>query len=326
MNNIPLTATAKAHTNIALVKYWGKKEPQLIIPNTGSLSVTLNDFYTTSTVTFANDLKEDQVTIDDYQLTSEEKTRVVSFLDIVRNMSGCQLKARVTSNNHVPTAAGLASSASAFAALATASTHALGLDLSTTELSILARKGSGSACRSIYGGFVEWLAGDSDQTSYATPVTSNLSDLNLVVLNVNKNKKKIGSRHAMAESVATSPFYKEWPNVVNQDLKTVKQALLDDDFTTLGMTSELNAMRMHALTLSADPSFLYFNGTTLKIIEEVHHLRQSGIECYCTIDAGPNVKVLCQNQHLDAVIAHFTPLLGATNVTPTKMGPAVTLL
>ena len=153
--------TARAHTNIALVKYWGKADEELIIPQNNSLSLTLDHFYTDTTVQFDPTLTADQFTLNGQ---AQETTKITKFLDIIRQMAASQLFARVESTNHVPTMAGLASSASAYAALALAGSKALGLDLNSKDLSRLARRGSGSACRSIYGGFVEWKKGDSDQT------------------------------------------------------------------------------------------------------------------------------------------------------------------
>ena len=186
--------TARAHTNIALVKYWGKEDEELIIPQNNSLSLTLDHFYTDTTVQFDPDLTADQFTLNGQ---AQETTKITKFLDIIRQMASSQLFARVESTNHVPTMAGLASSASAYAALALAGSKALGLDLSSKDLSRLARRGSGSACRSIYGGFVEWQKGDSDQTSYAVPLVENLDwDLKMIAIVVNDKQKR--SLHGLA--------------------------------------------------------------------------------------------------------------------------------
>lgn len=186
--------TARAHTNIALVKYWGKADEELIIPQNNSLSLTLDHFYTDTTVQFDPTLTADQFTLNGQ---AQETTKITKFLDIIRQMAASQLFARVESTNHVPTMAGLASSASAYAALALAGSKALGLDLNSKDLSRLARRGSGSACRSIYGGFVEWQKGDSDQTSYAVPLVENLDwDLKMIAIVVNDKQKR--SLHALA--------------------------------------------------------------------------------------------------------------------------------
>ena len=163
-----MTTYARAHTNIALIKYWGKANKQLMLPATSSISLTLNDFYTDTAVTFDPELNQDQLTLN-HQMQSP--TAVSRFLDHVRHLAQIDTRARVTSLNHVPTAAGLASSASAFAALALAASRAAGLNLTPTALSRLARRGSGSATRSIFGGAVIWHRGSDDQSSFAEPLT-----------------------------------------------------------------------------------------------------------------------------------------------------------
>lgn len=319
--------TARAHTNIALVKYWGKKDENLIIPYTGSLSLTLDYFYTDTQVAFDANLTTDDVQIDGQPASAKTTARVSRFLDIVRQRSGITQSAAVRSTNHVPTAAGLASSASAFAALAAASSRAAGMNLSLTDLSRLARRGSGSACRSIFGGFAEWQPGTDDTNSYAIPIKSHgLADLRVIALTTVKGPKAISSRQGMRLSVTTSPYYPAWIQTAQADLVALKAALAAADFTAIGKISELNAMRMHALTLSADPDFTYFNGQTLTIIDLVKSLRHSGVECYYTIDAGPNVKVLCQSETTEKIVTTFSKVLGDENVIVTKPGPGVQYL
>lgn len=319
--------TAIAHTNIALIKYWGKQNADMIIPYTGSLSLTLDQFYTKTTVSFDQSLTRDNVSIDDQAVSGNSWQRVHDFLEIVRQKAGIKLNANVDSYNHVPTAAGLASSASAFAALAAAASKAANMNLDNQELSRLARRGSGSACRSIFGGFVEWQKGTEDRNSFAVPIeTPNLDDIRIIALTVEKQQKPIYSRQGMALSVTTSPYYPTWVKVVESDLQNIKSAIHDDDFTRFGTISELNAMRMHALTLSSNPDFLYFNGDTLDAMNEVKRLRHSGIECYYTIDAGPNVKVICQAKNVKTITETFSKLFGNEKVTVAQPGPGVKYL
>lgn len=320
-------ASAIAHTNIALIKYWGKRDKDLIIPYTGSLSLTLDQFYTKTTVNFDENLDRDNVIIDDQSAIGNSWLRVHNFLDIVRKNSGLQANAKVISTNHVPTAAGLASSASAFAALAGAASRAAGMNLNNQQLSRLARRGSGSACRSIFGGFVEWQRGTNDADSYAVPIeTHHLTDIRVIALTIEKHQKPISSRKGMELSVTTSPYYPTWVKVVESDLQSIKAAINDDDFTHFGTISELNAMRMHALTLSSNPDFLYFNGRTLEAMNEVKRLRHSGIECYYTIDAGPNVKIICQTNNVKKIADTFIKLFGTDKVTVAQPGPGIKYL
>ena len=317
-------ATAKAHTNIALVKYWGKKDQELIIPQTDSLSLTLNEFYTTTTVNFDNHLTSDLVAIDQQTLSKKEAKKVVHVLDIVRQLSGIKAFARVESINHVPTAAGLASSASAFAALAGAASAAAGLNLSGRDLSRLARRGSGSATRSIYGGLVEWQKGTDDTSSFAQPILENVDfPIEMLAVLVDTKKKKVSSRSGMQSSVETSPYYDAWRQVVANDMVAIKQAIKAKDIDQIGHIAEENALRMHALTFSADPGFTYFNGETLTIIKAVEDLRNQGINCYYTMDAGPNVKVIYDRENRSKIVEKLSNIVGPERLVVSQPGPGI---
>lgn len=286
---------ARAHTNIAVVKYWGKADEKFIIPQSSSLSLTLDKFYTDTAVKFTRHLSHDKIAINHRPVPESQKIKAV--LKLVRQLAGIKCPVEINSVNHVPTSAGLASSASGLAALALASSYAAGLRLSKRDLSRLARHGSGSASRSVYGGWVEWQRGHDDRTSYAFPIRdSRLSDVDMIAIVIKKTPKKISSRQGMRRSVKTSPYYQAWKRTTARDLTKAVHALRNDDFKTLGRVAETNAMRMHALTLSADPPFTYFNGDTIKAINLVNRLQDQGISCYYTIDAGPNVKVICQHR------------------------------
>ncbi|MDN6639278.1 MAG: diphosphomevalonate decarboxylase [Tetragenococcus sp.] len=289
---------ARAFTNIALIKYWGKKDQQLILPMNSSLSLTLDAFYTETSVSFSKDYTQDLFYLDG-ELQDEKATQKVSrFLQLAREQAGIFEHALVYSQNFVPTAAGLASSASGLAALAGACNDALGLNLSTTELSRLARKGSGSACRSIYGGFVEWKKGHSDQSSYALPMASNHweDDLAMIFILINDKAKKVSSRNGMQQTVETSLYYDDWLKAADADIKKAQEAIENHDFHALGQVTETNCLKMHATTLAASPPFTYWTPDSLKAMNKVYAMRDAGQDCYFTMDAGPNVKVLCQKK------------------------------
>ena len=317
-------ATAKAHTNIALVKYWGKKDQELIIPQTDSLSLTLNEFYTTTTVSFDNHLTSDLVAIDQQTLSKQAAKKVIHVLDIVRQLSGIKAFARVESINHVPTAAGLASSASAFAALAGAASAAAGLNITGRDLSRLARRGSGSATRSIYGGLVEWQKGTDDTSSFAQPILENVDfPIEMLAVLVDTKKKKVSSRSGMQSSVETSPYYDAWRQVVANDMIAIKQAIKAKDIDQIGHIAEENALRMHALTFSADPGFTYFNGETLTIIKAVEDLRNQGVNCYYTMDAGPNVKVIYDRGNRSKIVEELSNIVGPERLVVSQPGPGI---
>ncbi|AVK62982.1 diphosphomevalonate decarboxylase [Lactobacillus sp. CBA3606] len=320
------TVTAKAHTNIALVKYWGKKDATLMLPQNGSISLTLDHFYTETSVTFDAKANQDVIYFNQTKLAPGKARRMVSFLDLVRQLSGQTARAIVKTSNHVPTSAGLASSASGFAALAAASSQAAGLTLTPTELSRLARRGSGSATRSIFGGFVEWHAGHDDASSYAETIQDPVDwDIQMIAVVLQAHKKPISSTNGMARVVQTSPYYAAWVKTANHDLAQMRTAIADRNLTAVGEIAETNAMRMHALNLSAKPAFNYFTADTLTTIKIVENLRARGINCYYTLDAGPNVKIICAGKDTakitSALQTHFT----AEQLIIAKPGPGITM-
>ncbi|EOB2765370.1 diphosphomevalonate decarboxylase [Enterococcus hirae] len=319
---------ARAYTNIALIKYWGKKNESLILPMNNSLSLTLDAFYTETEVSFSEAYTEDQFYLDN-QLQDEKATKKIStFLDIAREKAGTTKKAKVISQNFVPTAAGLASSASGLAALAGACNEALELGLDDQALSRLARRGSGSACRSIFGGFVEWEKGHDDQSSYAHPISSDGFEdhLAMVFLLLNEQKKDVSSRDGMRRTVETSSFYQGWLDSVEADLYQLKQAIKTKNFQLLGETMEQNGLKMHGTTLAARPPFTYWSPDSLKAMQAVRDLRNQGIPCYFTMDAGPNVKVLVQKDHLDKVKTAFSDLFSSQQVISAFAGPGMTII
>jgi diphosphomevalonate decarboxylase len=321
-----MQATAKAHTNIALIKYWGKRDESLFLPMNGSLSLTLDRFYTTTTVAFQADLTADTLLLDGSLVDETGLRKVSAFLDKVRVLAGTNLRAKVTSFNQVPTAAGLASSASGFAALAAAASRALGLELDGAALSRLARQGSGSACRSIYGGFVEWVKGDREDglDSHGVQVApQDHWDMRMLVILLGREPKSVSSRDGMRRTVATSPFYAGWLATVNDDLNAARQAVGEREFLRLGEIMEANAFKMHATTMGANPPFLYWESTTLAVIRRLHELRASGLPGYFTADAGPNVKILCEPAHVEALRQALLEVPGVIDAIACSPGPGV---
>ncbi|WP_238704030.1 diphosphomevalonate decarboxylase [Companilactobacillus mishanensis] len=296
-----LTKIARAYTNIALIKYWGKKDKTYKIPYTDSLSLTLDRFYTDTKSEVINSDK-DVVFLNNQELDDSKSLRIRNYLDTVRKMYSFDEHFQINSTNHVPTSAGFASSASGFAALAASINSTMNLDLSKKSLSILARNGSGSASRSIFGGFVQWHAGTNNDTSFAEPIDES-PDIGIVLLSVviSKAEKSISSTTGMESSVKTSPFYSNWSTLVASELVEIKQAIANKDLQKIGEISEHNAMSMHALTLSANPPYTYFAPETIQILNIIKKLRNNGILAYATIDAGPNVKIICSKESVQKV-------------------------
>jgi diphosphomevalonate decarboxylase len=331
--NLFLSVTARAGINIALVKYWGKRDPALNLPATGSLSLTLADLGSETTVRFAPDAKSpeggDRISVDGEPAQPRFAQRVRRFLDLVRRAAHLDLPADVTTRNTVPTAAGLASSAAGFAALALAASRAAGMELSPSELSALARQGSGSAARSIFGGFVEMAPGERSDGSDACAralLPAGAWDVRLVVAITALVPKAIGSSEAMELTAKTSPYYPGWLQAVPQDLAAARAAVATRDLAGLGRVAERNAMRMHACVLAADPPILYWNGATLAAMETVRRLRASGSEAFFTVDAGPHVKVLCAARDAAVVEPALAGTPGVLRTLVLAPGPGAEIL
>lgn len=293
------TGRCRAHTNIALIKYWGKQDEQLFLPMNSSLSLTLNAFYTDTKVTLDKDLNQDIFFLNHQKQSTEQTLKISNFLDLFRHKYSISTRIRVESINHVPTAAGLASSASAFAALAGAINEAARLNIDLQELSTFSRRGSGSATRSIFGGFVEWKKGTCNEDSFAVPLDDASWGIGMLIVVVNHRKKTISSRQGMKQTVATSPFYPAWVKSSEKDLVEMKKAIVTKDFSTIGKLAESSALKMHATMLGAQPPFTYFEPDSIRVIQRVQELRKKGLECYLTMDAGPNVKILCRLTDMD---------------------------
>lgn len=327
MSSFDNKITARAHTNIALIKYWGKQNAKLKIPTTNSFSLTLDKFYTETSVTFKENYTADRIIFNGKPLDASKAARIVALLDVIREMANQDIYAEVNTTNMVPTSAGFASSSSGFAALAAAACKSIGLNLSKKELSRVARRGSGSACRSIYGGFVEWHKGLGDCTSFATPFNEQPDwNLNVIAVMVNQAEKTMSSTKGMEISKKTSPYYNAWKQVCKKDLKNIKKAIKNRDFEKLGSISEENAMRMHALTLSASPDYTYFDGKSLQVIKTIQSLRSNGIPCYFTMDAGPNIKVLVEPQNTDKVVQELKSLFSTDQIVVAAPGPGIEYL
>jgi diphosphomevalonate decarboxylase len=310
----------RAHSNIALIKYWGKTDEALILPYNSSVSLTLDAFYTDTSVVFHKELENDQFYLNSVLQDSNQTFKVSQFLDLFRHLAGTNQRAMVNSKNHVPTAAGLASSASGYAALAGAANLALQLDLGHQALSRLARRGSGSATRSIYGGFVMWQAGNCDEDSYAIPIDEGNWDIGMIVIVINQAKKLVSSREAMKRTVDTSPFYSGWLNTTEKDLMEINSAIINRDFEKMGSITERNGLMMHATMLGANPPISYWEKDSIVAMQMVKSLRQCGLACYFTMDAGPNVKVLCKASQSEQIKAYLAQTFKPEQLIITKPG------
>ncbi len=299
-----MKATAVANANIALVKYWGKRNKELILPFNSSISMTCDGLHTKTTVEFSEKYDSDTMVINDEELRKDEKD-ILGHIERIRKMAGIEEKAKVISESNFPVAAGLASSASGLAALTLATSKAAGLDLNEKELSILARMGSGSASRSICEGFAEWHKGSKEDgsDSYAESIApkAHWPEFRMIACIVSEEKKPVSSRAGMAQTVANCPYYEGWLKTVEDDLNNVRNGILKKDFTLVGSTAEYNALKMHATMMTTRPSIIYWTPATMDIMHSVVHWREEGLESYFTMDAGPQVKILCLEKNLDEI-------------------------
>lgn len=284
---------ARAPVNIALIKYWGKQDEARIIPYNASLSMTLNNLYTETTIQAS---EEFSFILNGVKQSQAEAQKVKTFL---KNFA-CDdeiNKVSIFSHNHVPTAAGLASSASGFAALTIASNRFFEKDLSIDKLAAISRSGSGSACRSFYGGFVAW---ESDGSVYQ--VESSYNDFIMIAVIIETKKKHLSSRVAMKRTVETSPLYPLWVETANHDFIEMKKALLAGKIDKVGELVERSSKLMHATMIAASPPIQYLNKKAIKVWEIVHQLRNEGLYAYATNDAGANVKILTNKTDYQEVI------------------------
>jgi diphosphomevalonate decarboxylase len=324
--NAPRSATAEASPNIALIKYWGDADHDLRIPANGSISMTLGGLSTVTRVTFDPALQQDRLLIGGEPAPPAALERVARHLDVLRAHAGMGAHAHVESTNSFPGGAGIASSASAFAALTVAALAAAGCAADSVTLSRLARRGSGSACRSILGGFVEWQAGASDADSFATQLIPSehwaLADLVAVV---SQAPKDIGSTegHRLA---STSPLQAARVADAPRRLSLCREAILRRDFSALAEVVELDSHMMHAVMMTSSPPLLYWIPLTVELLRAVAALRRGGIGVCATIDAGPNVHCLCEPGAAPAVERALSGMPGVERVLTCPPGAPARVL
>jgi diphosphomevalonate decarboxylase len=297
------TATAVSNANIAFIKYWGNRDNRLRVPVNGSISMNLGGLFARTTVTFDSSLCcDDLFTLNGRVESETAQRRVGSFLERVRALAKKQEFAHVISENNFPTGTGIASSAAAFAALALAASTAIGLELDEASLSRLARTGSGSACRSVPGGFVEWQEGtcDADSFAYSIAPPEHWALVDCVAV-IKAGHKAVGSTegHALA---GTSPLQHARVIDTPRRLETCRRAILTRDFTALAEIIEHDSNLMHAVMMTSHPALFYWEPASLELMQAVRAWRKEGIPAAYTLDAGPNVHVICEASAADQVI------------------------
>lgn len=319
------SATALAHPNIAFIKYWGNRDDELRLPQNGSISMNLAALHTHTHVCFDPEFTHDSFTLNNQPQTGASLERVCRFLNILRLESGKSWHARVESANYFPTGAGIASSAAAFAALALAGSSALSLDLSEAQLSALARRGSGSASRSIPPGYVEWLPGSGSEDSFAVSIApASHWDLVDCIAVLRETHKVTGSTegHRCAH---TSPLQAARVAGAPDRLVQCRQALLARDFDAFTSVVELDSNLMHAVMMTSTPALLYWEPATIEIIKAVPEWRREGLAACYTLDAGPNVHVICPSENAPVVKDRLEGIQGVQQVITSHAGGAAHL-
>ncbi len=318
-------ATALAHPNIAFIKYWGNQDDTLRLPANASLSMNLGSLQTITTVAFDDRLAVDKLVINHHNVNGSALTRVVAHLDLVRAQAKLSSAARVESGSNFPVGSGIASSASAFAALSLAAAAAAGLHLDEAALSRLARRGSGSASRSVPAGYCEWVIGN-DETSVACSIASpDHWDLHDIVAVVSQAHKAVGSTggHQLA---GTSSLQAARVTGVPDRLTACRKALLARNLTSMGPIIEEDAIIMHAVMMSSHPPLYYWNSATLALIRATQQWRKDGLPVYFSIDAGPNVHLICERAHADAVESEVGKIPGVEDVLSSGPGGPARLI
>jgi diphosphomevalonate decarboxylase len=319
----PARSTARANANIALIKYWGKSDTRLNTPAVGSVSITLEALWTETEVTFDSSLAADSLLLNGIA-DAAGLERVSRCLDVLRLEAGASARASVVSRNSFPTGAGLASSASGFAALVCAAADALGLDPPPEDLSRFARRGSGSAARSLFGGFVAMHAGRAPdgRDSFAEPLLSAEDwPLTVVIALTARKPKEVGSSSGMQRSAASSPYYSSWIDRSEADVAGAKEAISSRDFARLGTLAEHSCLKMHALAMTSRPPLVYWNAATLVCIEAIRDLQRHGVPVFFTIDAGPQLKAVCLPEATSRVTEVLSDLPGVLEIIVSGLGP-----
>jgi diphosphomevalonate decarboxylase len=290
-----MKATARAPSNIAFIKYWGRKDEDLRLPTNGSISMNLSNLTTTTTVEFNPSFKKDDFIIDGKK-DAQKESRVILHLDRIRKIAQILYKAKVVSQNNFPSDTGLSSSASGFAALTVAATKAAGLKLSQKELTILARTASGSACRSIPDGFVYWRQGQNNDTSFAYSIfPANWWNIIDVVVILSDQKKDVSTSLGQ-KSIASSPFMQTRLLKINNKLDTCRKLLKEKDFNLFGELIEQEALELHAIMITSIPPLLYWLPQTIMLMKLVLTWRAMGLPVFFTLNTGQNIHIICEKK------------------------------
>jgi diphosphomevalonate decarboxylase len=322
-----LLKSAISHPNKALVIYWGNENDMLRTPTRSSLSVTLQGInhpldYIVSLRTIGAS-ERDKIIIDGIEDKGEIRSHFIYHLNAMRRYTGFKEKLEVTTRTSFPVGSGLAGSAASASALAEAFAGLIGKTEDTRLKSIMARRGSGSASRSVFGGFVMWQKGNSDDSSYATQLfNENHWDLRNVIAMVSSTPKKIRSIEGMKLSKRTCPaeIYSEFVSVANHHIEGISTAVLERDIGKLGALYEKENYLFRQVCLKTTPPLDYWTKVTDNILNKVANLRNDGVPAYAGTDAGPNVHVFTQPNYVERVIRTIQEAEGILDIIHCRVG------
>lgn len=293
-----MKSTAIAPSNIAFIKYWGRKDEELRLPENGSISMNLSNLLTTTTIEFSEKFKKDSLTYNNIEEKIKDN-RAIAHINLIREMKGTDVRAKIVTRNNFPSGTGLSSSASGFAALTLAATHALGLNFSEKGISIIARQGSGSSCRSIPDGFVEWIDGDTSESSYASSLyPKDYWDIRDVVAVVSTAVKEVSTSKGQL-GASRSPFFPTRMANIRTKISECKKLLKARDFEKFGEMLEAEALELHSIMMTSNPSLLYLLPETIFLMRYVRQLRSEGLKAYFTLNTGQNVHIIVEGKNVE---------------------------
>ena len=298
-----MKATITACANLALIKYWGNSDDILNLPINDSISVSLEALQTTTTIEFSEN-HSDTIELNGQQIDEQGLNRFKQVLDFFRKTTNFNTPVKIISRNNFPTSAGIASSASGFGALAHALYEASDIDYNRTDVSSLARIGSGSASRTIISGFAHWQKGNSHENSFASQILAP-NDMKILIIITSKVPKSISSKSAMLKSKTSSPFFKQRGDIANSHIPELKDAIINWNFEKVGNITQKEANNLHAVINTTDLGIYYWNETTINIIHKIKDLQDRGHQVYYTIDAGPQVKILLNKDEIELVTSEL---------------------
>ncbi len=311
------SSTAIAHPNFALIKYWGKSNVSGNIPAMSSLAITLDSMTSETTVSFPHNLEQDTWMLNGVEQPSLGQIQLPC--EHLKKISQIEQPCLIESTNNFPTAAGLASSASGIASLITALDNALGTKLSNQQMIEAAMLGSGSAARSLFSGFVH-LEVVQDQLNCATILAAEEWPLNVIVCVTSTKQKTISSRQGMEISRKTSPMYSDWVRNHQEDMELALQAIAAKNFEQLGKIAEQNCLKMHKVMKTSQPPIDYWNPATYTCVETVKDMQRKGIPVFFTIDAGPQVKIICEPDVCKDVVSLMQKVPGVQSIIESRLG------